>query len=101
MLDAASSAVSPAIGTVTYAGNKGRFGRYIEIDHGAGIRTRYGHLRRVLVKKGQRVTHRQDIGILGSSGRSTGPHVHYEIIVDGKQVNPLKFFKAGRSVFQG
>ena len=92
---------SPAIGTVIYAGNKGRFGRFIEIDHGLGIRTRYGHLRRVLVKKGQHVTHSQDIGILGSSGRSTGPHLHYEIIVDGKQVNPSKFFKAGRNVFQG
>ncbi len=92
---------SPAIGTVLYAGNKGRFGRYIEIDHGSGIRTRYGHLRLVLVKKGQRVTHRQKIGILGSSGRSTGPHVHYEIIVDGKQVNPSKFLRAGHNVFQG
>ena len=92
---------SPAIGTVTYAGKKGQFGYYIEINHGAGIRTRYGHLRRVLVKKGQRVIHRQDIGILGSSGRSTRPHVHYEIVVDGKQVNPSKFLKAGRNVFQG
>ena len=92
---------SPAIGTVTFAGNNGRFGRFIAIDHGAGISTRYGHLRRVLVKKGQRVIRRQDIGILGSSGRSTGPHVHYEIIVNGKQVNPSKFFKAGHNVFQG
>ncbi len=92
---------SPAIGTVVYAGRKGRFGRFIEIDHGFGVHTRYGHLRRVLVKKGQRVTHRQDIGILGNSGRSTGPHLHYEIVVDGKQVNPSKFLKAGRNVFQG
>ena len=92
---------SPADGRIVYAGNKGLFGRFIEIDHGAGIRTRYGHLRRVLVKRGQRVIHGQEIGILGSSGRSTGPHVHYEILVDGKQVNPAKFLKAGRSVFKG
>ena len=92
---------SPAIGTIVYAGRKGRFGRFIEIDHGFGVHTRYGHLRRILVKKGQRVTHRQDIGLLGNSGRSTGPHLHYEIVVDGKQVNPSKFFKAGRNVFQG
>jgi murein DD-endopeptidase MepM/ murein hydrolase activator NlpD len=92
---------SPAAGTVVFAGNKGRFGRFIEIDHGLGIRTRYGHLRRVLVKKGQRLGHRQDIGILGTSGRSTGPHVHYEILIDGKQVNPSKFLNAGRHVFEG
>lgn len=92
---------SPAMGRVVYAGNKGLFGRFIEIDHGAGIRTRYGHLRRVLVKRGQRVTRRQEIGILGSSGRSTGPHVHFEILVNGRQVNPAKFLKAGRGVFQG
>ncbi len=92
---------SPATGTVAYAGRKGRFGRFIEIDHGFGIRTRYGHLRRVLVKKGQRVTQRQSIGLLGNSGRSTGPHLHYEIIVDGKQVSPSKFFNAGRDVFPG
>ena len=66
-----------------------------------GIRTRYGHLRRVLVKRGQQLGHRQDIGILGTSGRSTGPHVHYEILIDGKQVNPSKFLNAGRHVFEG
>ena len=93
--------MSPAPGTVTYSGRKGRFGRFIEIDHGYGIRTRYGHLRRLLVKKGKRISHRQAIGVLGNSGRSTGPHVHYEILVDGEQVDPSKFLTAGRHVFQG
>jgi murein DD-endopeptidase MepM/ murein hydrolase activator NlpD len=92
---------SPAAGTVAYAGRKGRFGWYIELDHGFGIRTRYGHPRRILVKKEQRVSQRGVIGLLGSSGRSTGPHLHYEVVVDGKQVNPAKFLNAGRNVFQG
>lgn len=92
---------SPAPGKVVYAGRNGGFGRFIEIDHGYGIRTRYGHLRRILVKKGARVEHRDPIGILGTSGRSTGPHVHYEILIDGEQVNPSKFLNAGRNVFQG
>ena len=82
---------SPAKGRVVYAGNYGHFGRFIEIDHGAGVRTRYGHLRRVLVKRGQRVDFRQDIGILGSSGRSTGPHLHYAVEVNGKARNPLDY----------
>jgi murein DD-endopeptidase MepM/ murein hydrolase activator NlpD len=92
---------SVAPGRVKYAGWKGRFGRYIEIDHGHGIITRYGHLRRLSVKRGQKVTHRQIIGHLGSSGRSTGPHLHYEILVNGKHVDPIKFVNAGKNVFKG
>lgn len=92
---------SVAPGKVKYAGWKGRFGRYIEIDHGHGIVTRYGHLRRINVKRGQKVTHRQIIGLLGSSGRSTGPHLHYEVLVNGKQVDPIKFVNAGKNVFKG
>ena len=90
-----------APGRVVFAGWKGRFGRLIEIDHGLGIRTRYGHLRRIDVKRGQRVSFGQIIGQLGNSGRSTGPHVHYEIMIDGKPVDPAKFMKAGRDVFKG
>ncbi len=92
---------SVAPGRVKYASWKGRFGRYIEIDHGHGIITRYGHLRRLKVKRGQLVTHRQLIGLLGSSGRSTGPHLHYEILVNGKHVDPIKFVNAGTNVFKG
>lgn len=93
------SATAP--GKVIFAGWRGRYGRMIEIDHGLGIRTRYGHLRKILVKPGQEVGHREKIGLLGSSGRSTGPHVHYEVLVNGKPVDPGNFLEAGRHVFQG
>lgn len=90
-----------APGTVVFAGWKGGLGRLIEIDHGNGVRTRYAHLQRINVKRGQQVEFGQKIGQLGSSGRSTGPHVHYEITVRGKNVDPEKFLKAGRDVFKG
>ena len=82
--------MATAPGTVAFAGWRGQYGRVVELDHGNGIRTRYAHLRKILVKKGQEVAHREEIGLLGNSGRSTGAHVHYEILVDGKQVNPRK-----------
>lgn len=90
-----------APGKVVFAGRKGRYGKMVEIDHGYGIRTRYGHLRKVLVQRGEEVGHRHEIGLLGSTGRSTGPHVHYEVRFDGKPLNPDKFIKAGRYVFKG
>jgi murein DD-endopeptidase MepM/ murein hydrolase activator NlpD len=90
-----------APGRVVFAGRKGRFGWMVEIDHGYGIRTRYAHLLKVLVKRGDEVDHRFKIALLGSSGRSTGPHVHYEIRFDGKPLNPSKFIRAGRYVFKG
>ena len=95
-----SSVYVSTAGTVTHAGWKGKYGRMIEVDHGGGIKTRYGHLHRILVKKGQKVTFRQKIGQVGSSGRSTGAHLHYEIVFKGKPRNPMKFIKAGRHVFQ-
>ncbi len=91
---------APAPGVVTKAGTKGRYGRFIEIDHGSGIKTRYGHLHRINVKRGERVEFRQKIGQLGNSGRSTGPHLHYEVVFNGKPRDPMKFIKAGRHVFQ-
>jgi murein DD-endopeptidase MepM/ murein hydrolase activator NlpD len=90
-----------APGKVVFSGWKGGLGRLVEIDHGNGIRTRYAHLRSIHVKRGQEVEFGQRIGQLGSSGRSTGPHVHYEITVRGKNVDPEKFLKAGRDVFKG
>lgn len=93
-------AVATADGKVVFSGWNGRYGRMIEIDHGAGIRTRYGHLRRTEVKKGQKVKLGDKIGQLGTSGRSTGPHLHYEVIVDDKQVDPEKFIRAGKDVFK-
>lgn len=92
---------APAPGKVVYSGWKGRYGRFVEIDHGNGIHTRYGHLRRSYVKRGQVVPFREKIGQVGSSGRSTGPHVHYEVLINGKAVDPLKFIKAGQHVFKG
>jgi murein DD-endopeptidase MepM/ murein hydrolase activator NlpD len=92
---------SSAPGKVIYAGWKGRFGRFVEIDHGNGVVTRYGHLRRIYVKRGQEVSYRTKIGQMGNSGRSTGTHLHYEIHVNNQSVDPLKFMKAGKNVFKG
>ncbi|HEB79996.1 MAG TPA: hypothetical protein ENI79_05935 [Rhodospirillales bacterium] len=91
---------STAPGVVTFAGWKGNYGKYIEVDHGAGLKTRFGHLNKIFVKKGQKVKFRDKIGLLGSTGRSTGAHLHYEIVFRGKARNPIKFIKAGRYVFQ-
>ncbi len=96
-----SPVYATAPGTVVFAGWRGRYGRTIEIDHGHGIRTRYSHLRKILVKAGQEVDHRRKIGLVGSSGRSTGPHVHYEVRFRGQARNPMKFLKAGKYVFKG
>lgn len=96
-----SPVLATASGKIVFAGWRGGFGWFIEIDHGLGVRTRYAHLRKVLVKAGDRVGFRHKIGLLGSSGRSQGPHVHYEILVDGKPVDPKKFIKAGKYVFKG
>jgi murein DD-endopeptidase MepM/ murein hydrolase activator NlpD len=90
--------VSP--GVVTFSGWKGKYGRMVEIDHGAGIKTRYGHLNKVLVKKGETVKYADKIGLLGNSGRSTGAHLHYEVLFKGKNMNPINFLKAGNRVYQ-
>jgi murein DD-endopeptidase MepM/ murein hydrolase activator NlpD len=89
-----------APGTVVFVGRNGPYGRMIEIDHGYGIKTRYGHLNKILVKRGQEVKFRQKIGLMGSSGRSTGPHVHYEIRYKDKPQNPANFIKAGNHVLK-
>lgn len=96
-----SPVLATAPGKVVFAGWRGGFGRMVEIDHGLGIRTRYAHLKKILVKPGQEIGHREEIGLLGSSGRSTGPHVHYEIRVNNKPVDPSNFLEAGRYVFKG
>lgn len=84
-----------AEGKVTIAGREGGYGNMIEIDHGNGLSTRYGHLSRIDVKVGQHVRIGQTIGRIGSTGRSTGPHLHYETRIDGKPINPQKFLRAG------
>jgi len=93
--------MATAPGKVVFAGFDGDYGRMVEIDHGLGIHTRYAHLKEIAVKKGDLVDYRAVIGKLGNSGRSTGPHVHYEVRVDGKAVDPMKFLEAGRYVFKG
>ncbi len=82
-----------APGTVTYAGGSTGYGRLIEIDHGYGLSTRYSHLQKILVKLGETVTLHQEIGLLGDSGWSTGPHLLYETRFDDKPLNPLQFIK--------
>jgi len=89
-----------APGTVRYAGRKGKYGKLVEVDHGLGFKTRYGHLHKILVKRGQKVDYRTKIGLMGSTGRSTGPHLHYEVIAQGKHKNPWRFIKAGRYVYK-
>jgi len=95
-----SNVFSPTTGTVSFSGWKKRYGRMVEINHSKDIKTRYGHLKKILVKKGQKVKVQQKIGLLGNSGRSTGPHLHYEILFRGKPMNPKQFIKAGRYVFK-
>jgi len=84
-----------ANGRVTIAGREGGYGNMVEINHGNGLSTRYGHLSRIDVKVGQTVHIGQTIGRIGSTGRSTGPHLHYETRINGTAVNPQKFLRAG------
>ncbi len=84
-----------ANGTVTTAGVNGGYGKMVEIDHGNGLSTRYGHLSAIDVTVGQSVRIGQTIGKIGSTGRSTGPHLHYETRVDGDAVDPQKYLRAG------
>ena len=79
-------------GVVRYAGRKGGYGHLVEIDHGKGLATRYGHNRKLLVREGQWVKKGEAIALLGSSGRSTGPHLHLEVHKDGTAVDPGFYF---------
>lgn len=84
-----------ANGKVTNAGWAGGYGRMVEVDHGNGLVTRYGHLSEINVKVGQQVRIGDVVGQVGSTGRSTGPHLHYETRIDGEAVDPQKFLRAG------
>ncbi|MEK9914369.1 MAG: DUF5930 domain-containing protein [Paracoccaceae bacterium] len=88
-----------ADGTVVYVGWQSAYGRLIKIKHDFGIETRYAHLSKFRVKKGQRVSRGQHIGDMGNTGRSTGTHLHYEIRIGGKAINPMKYIKAAKNVF--
>jgi murein DD-endopeptidase MepM/ murein hydrolase activator NlpD len=87
---AGQSVLAPADGTVTTAAPSGSYGNLVVVDHGFGIVTRYGHLSRFGVRAGDRVTRGQVIGYVGSTGRSTSPHLHYEIWINGRLTNPLR-----------
>ena len=78
-------------GIVRFAGRAGGYGNMIEVDHPGGVRTRFGHLARIFVSPGSKVAQGQIIGAMGSTGRSTGPHLHYEVRVGGQPVNPLAY----------
>jgi murein DD-endopeptidase MepM/ murein hydrolase activator NlpD len=91
---------STAPGVVSFTGVRSGYGNTIEIDHGSGFKTRFAHLSGIGVSIGQRVAVGQRIGALGSTGRSTGPHLHYEIWVNGRAQNPDRFLKAGEYVQQ-
>ena len=84
-----------ANGTVTIASWQGGYGNMVEVDHGNGFATRYGHMSKIDVKVGQSVRIGQTLGEIGSTGRSTGPHLHYETRIDGEPVDPQKFLRAG------
>ena len=96
----ASPVTATAAGTVKFAGTRSSFGRMVEIDHGNGFVTRYAHMNRIKVRKGQIVELHDQVGELGNSGRSTGPHVHYEVLYKKRPVNPRRFIEAGRYVFE-
>lgn len=90
---------STADGVVTHAGWLSGYGRLVKIQHQFGIETRYAHLSRIRVKVGQRVSRGTRIGDMGNTGRSTGTHLHYEVRVGGKPVNPMIYIKAANDVF--
>jgi murein DD-endopeptidase MepM/ murein hydrolase activator NlpD len=83
--------IAPADGTVTFAATKGSLGRCMVIKHGYGMVTRYGHLKKYLVKPGTRVKRGEKIALVGDSGRSTAPHLHYEVHLNGIPVNPVRY----------
>ncbi|MFC1798755.1 M23 family metallopeptidase [Thermodesulfobacteriota bacterium] len=86
-----SPIMATANGTVTYVGNKGQLGRVITIDHGHGVVTRYGHIHKAMKKRGEPIKRGEKIALVGNTGRTTGSHVHYEILLNGMPVNPLKY----------
>jgi murein DD-endopeptidase MepM/ murein hydrolase activator NlpD len=87
--------VATAAGIVTRVGRSGAYGNMVEIDHGHGFKTRYAHLYKTFVKRGQTVDKGEKIGGMGSTGRSTATHLHYEVHFQGRAYDPSKFLKAG------
>lgn len=92
--DSGVEIVAPADGVVSRVGRYPDYGNSLDLDHGSGYVTRYAHMSEVLVQPGERVERGQVIGKVGSSGRSTGPHLHYEVLREGRQVNPWSYLDA-------
>ena len=92
--------LAAAYGKISFTGRKSGYGNVIEISHGNGIITRYAHLSSIKVKRGQRVTKGQRIGGMGSTGRSTGTHLHFEVRLNGRAINPSPFLKANEDVLK-
>ncbi len=92
--------VAAGPGEVIFAGVKSGYGRVVFVDHGHGFVTRYGHMRSLSVSRGDKVAIGDTLGLMGSSGRSTGPHLHYEVWLNDKPYNPTDFLKAGQHVHQ-
>ena len=82
---------APAGGTVTFAGTHSEYGLTVMVDHGQELRTIYGHLSKIGVSLGQTIARGGEIGLTGNTGRSSGPHLHYEILVKGRSVNPRAY----------
>jgi murein DD-endopeptidase MepM/ murein hydrolase activator NlpD len=95
-----STVAATAPGVVVWAGARGGYGNMVEIDHGYGFHTRYGHLSSILVSAGTRVEEGTPIGKMGSTGRSTGPHVHYEVWMADSVRDPGTFIEAGRNALE-
>jgi murein DD-endopeptidase MepM/ murein hydrolase activator NlpD len=83
--------IAPADGVVSFVGRNGLYGKMIRIDHGHGMITRYGHIQKALKKRGEAVKRGDVIALMGNTGRSTGPHLHYEVLLNGLPVNPKKY----------
>jgi murein DD-endopeptidase MepM/ murein hydrolase activator NlpD len=106
---AGSEVVAVATGVVTWAGQRSGYGSLVEVNHGNGYMTRYAHNQRALVTVGQTVSRGDAIALMGSTGRSTGPHVHFEVLKNGRQINPASFLgkgsaavvRSGSSVIRG
>jgi len=96
-LDIAAKSGSPvtsvADGIISWVGNRGGYGGLVEVDHGNGYVTRYAHNKTIKVAKGDRVSKGEVLALMGSTGRSTGPHVHFEVLRDGQHINPYNFIK--------
>jgi murein DD-endopeptidase MepM/ murein hydrolase activator NlpD len=92
--------LATAPGRVVRAGWRGAYGYMVEVEHEFGLTTRYAHLSAVLVEEGDEVEYGDDVGLMGSTGRSSGPHLHYEVRVEGDPQNPIRYIRAGQNVFQ-